>query len=442
MAGGKFTVQNKVRPGVYINIESDGQSLGTLGERGVAAIALSLPWGAPKVIQEINAGDDVFEKLGYDITAPQLLLIKEALKRAKTALLYRLNTGTKASVAIGAAPNTLTATAKFGGLRGNDLKIVIQTNIDDNTKFDVVTLVSNVQVDLQTVTDIAGLKANDWIDWSGAGTLTATAGSPLTGGDDGSVVNQDHSDFLAALELYDFHTAAYAGNDATLKGVYASFAKRLRDDEGRYIQVVLENYPTADYEGVISVKNGVILADGTALTAAQAVAWVAGATSAAAANQSLTYSAYDDAVDANPRYTNSQIITALNNGEFLFTLNNGQAIVEQDINTFKSFTPTKGKHFRKNRALRALDGLANDWKRTYEAFYIGKVDNNVDGRNLFRKECVKLAETYQGINAIQNFDGQNDVSVVQGVEADAVFVDGYVQPVDSIEKVYMKVRVR
>jgi hypothetical protein len=442
MAGGTFTAQNKVRPGVYINTESEGQSLGTLGVRGIASLALALSWGDPKKIISIEAGEDPFDKLGFDITASELLLVKESLKRAKTLLLFRLNTGTKASVKIGDVPNELTATAKYGGVRGNDLKIVIQANIDDGTKFDVKTLVENVQVDLQVVSDIAGLVANKWIDWSGAGTLTATAGAPLTGGTDGAVVNQDHTDYLAALELYEFNTLGYSGTDATLKSVYAAYVKRLRDAEGRKIQGVLSNYPTADYEGIISVKNGVILADGTSLTADQAVAWVAGASAAAAVNQSLTYSAYDDAVDANPRYTNAQIEAALNNGEFLFTLNNGRAIVEQDINSFKSFTPKKGKHFRKNRALRALDGLANDWKRTYESFYIGKIDNNADGRSLFRNECVKQAEIYQGINAIQNFNSQTDIEVLPGTEGDAVFVGGHIQPVDSIEKVYMKVQVK
>lgn len=438
MAGGTFTTQNKVRPGVYINFESEGQSLGAQGERGTAAIALSLPWGLPKTMQAIQAGDDVFGRLGYDITAPQLLLVKEALKRAKTLLLYRLNSGTKAAATVGA----LTATAKYGGVRGNDLKIVIAANLDDEAKFDVATLLDGAQVDRQTVAVIAELTANDWIEWSGTGELEATAGAALTGGADGTATNQDHLDFLAALELHEFHTVAYAGTDATLKGVYAAFARRLRDDEGRKIQAVVENYPEADYEGVISVKNGVVLADGTMLSAAQATAWTAAATAAAAVNESLTYSAYDDAVDVNPRYSNAQITAALANGEFLFTLNKGRAIVEQDINTFKSFTPAKGKHFRKNRALRALDGLANDWKATFEAYYIGKVDNNADGRSLFRKECVKLAETYQAINAIQNFDGQNDLRVNQGEEADTVFVDGWIQPVDAIEKIYMKVRVR
>lgn len=437
MAGGTFTAQNKVRPGVYINFESEGQSLASLGERGIASIALSLSWGDSKKILTIENGDNIFTKLGYDITDPKLLLVKEVLKRAKTLLLYRLNNGAKASATVGG----LTATAKFGGVRGNDISLVIQQNIDDDTKYDVKTLVANRQVDLQTVATIDDLADNDWVDFSGTGAFTVTAGSPLTGGDDGNATNQDHTDYLAALELFDFNTVALSSTDATLKSVYAAFVRRLREDEGRKIQGVLANYPTADYEGIISVKNGVILADGTTLSAAQAVAWVAGATAAAQVNQSLTYTAYDDAVDANPRYTNSQIIAALQNGEFVFTLNAGRAIVEQDINTFKSFTPTKGKHFRKNRALRALDGLANDWKRIYESFYIGKVDNNDDGRNLFRKECAKQAELYQGLGAIQNFNVQTDIEVLQGEEADAVFVNGHIQPVDSIEKVYMEVKV-
>jgi hypothetical protein len=438
MAGGTFTSQNKVRPGVYINTTSQGATVGTAGDRGVAALPLMLGWGASKKIIPLQATDDIKTVLGYDLTASQLLLVKEALKQAKTLLLYRVNTGTKAAATVGA----LTGTAKFGGVRGNDLKLIIQVNVDDSAKYDVKTLVSNVQVDLQTVANIAGLVSNGWIDFSGTGALTTTAGASLVGGADGSVTNADYTDFLAALELFDFDTVGLPSTDGTLKSVFTSFVRRLREDEGRKIQAVLENYPSADYEGIISVKNGVILSDGTALTAAQAVAWVTGATAAAAIDESLTYSTYDGAVDANPRYTNSQIITALQNGEFLFTLNDGRAIVEQDINSLKSFTPTKGKTFVKNRILRVLDGIAKDFKRIYERYYIGKVDNNADGRNLFRKECISYMEGLQNRGALQNFDAQNDVTVTQGIEADAVFTEAYAQPVDSIEKIYMNIKVK
>lgn len=437
MAGGNWVVQNKVRPGVYINFVGEGGPTGTLGERGITSLPLILNWGPSKQILTINAGDDVSTLLGYDITDASLLLLKEALKRAATVLLYRLNTGTKAAVTSG----NLTATAKYGGTRGNNLTIVIQTNVDDNAKFDVRTLLDGEEVDSQTVANIAGLTANDWIVWSGTGSLATTAGAPLIGGANGSVVNGDYSDYLAALELQDFQTAALPSTDNTLKSLFVAFARRLRDDEGKKIQVVLETYPTADFEGVLSVKNGVVLSDGTTLTAAQATAWVAAATAGAAVNESLTYAAYDDAIDAAPRYTNSAIIAALLTGEFVFVPSQGRAVVEQDINTFTSFAPTKGRVFSKNRVIRVLDAIGNDFRRIFEAGYLGKVNNNDTGRDLLWNECVSYLRTLEGINAIQNFDPQTDITVQPGNDPDAVVIDLHVQPVDSVEKIYMKVTV-
>lgn len=438
MAGGTWTSQNKVRPGVYVNAVSEPKALGTVGERGIVALALSLPWGPETQIITVEAGADTMDVLGFDINDPALLLVRESLKRAKTLLLYRLNSGDKATANAG----DLTATAKYSGTRGNAISVVVQANIDDPDKFDVKTLVSGVVVDSQTVTAISELAANGWVTWSGNGDLTATAGVNLTGGTDGAVTNADHTAFLTALELLDFNTVGLTVDDATLKPLYTAFVRRLREDEGKKVQAVVPNYPAADYEGVISVKNGVVLSDGTTLTAAQAVAWVAGATAGATVSQALTYTAYDDAVDVSPRYTNSQIEAALLSGEFVFTPSNGRAIVEQDINTLHSFTPEKGKQFRKNRVLRVLDGIANDLKRIFESFYLGKVDNNADGRNLLKSEAIAYMNTLQAINAIQNFDAQSDVTIVAGNESDAVYAEIGAQPVDSIEKTYLKVRVK
>lgn len=438
MAGGTWVTQNKVRPGVYINFNSAPQPLGALGERGVTSLALSLPWGDPKKIIPIIAGEDVQPMLGLELTAPALLLLREALKRAQTVLLYRLNTGTKAAVTVG----NLTATAKYGGTRGNAISIVIQENIDDDQLFDVTTLLAGSEVNTQTVANIAGLTGNDYVVFTGTGALTETAGAPLVSGTDGSVTNQDHIDYLSALELQDFHTVAYTGTDSTLKGVYAAFVRRMREDEGKKVQLVIENDPTTDYEGVISVRNGVILTDGSTLTAAQAAAWVAAATAAAQVNESLTYSAYDGGVDAAPRLTNSQIIAALQAGEFVFAPSQGRAVVEQDINTLTSFTPDKGRAFSKNRVIRVLDSLANDVKRIFETFYIGKVGNDADGRALLKGEVVSYLTSLEGIGAIQNFDSQTDITVAQGADVDAVVIELSIQPVDAIEKIYISVEVR
>ena len=438
MAGGTFTTQNKVRPGVYINFLSEARPLGVLGERGIVTMALSLPWGPSKQMLTINAGDDTWDILGYDITYPGLLPIKEVLKRAKTLILYRLNTGVKATATIG----TLTATAKYGGLRGNNITIVVQANIDDPNKFDVKTRVEGIEVEKQIVAIIEELKSNSWVDFSGNGAPGISAGTALTGGANGEVTNQDHTDYLAQVELYGFNTIALVSDDSNLKSVYATFVQRLREESGKKVQGVLANYPDADYEGIIKVKNGVILSDGTTINATKAVAWVAGVTAGAGMNQSLTYTAYDGAVDVDTRYSSTQIEQAILNGEFVFIPGDGAAIVEQDINSLHAFTTEKDKYFAKNRVIRVLDGIANDLKRTFDQYYIGKIDNSDDGRNLFKNEVVNYFNTLQNMGAVQGFDPQNDIQVLPGVDKDSIYIELNITPVDSAEKIYMKITVR
>lgn len=82
MAGGTFTAQNKVRPGSYFDFLTSG-TVGALGARGIVAIALALSWGASKTVIEINVGNNLKTLLGYDVTDSKLLLVNEALKRAK-----------------------------------------------------------------------------------------------------------------------------------------------------------------------------------------------------------------------------------------------------------------------------------------------------------------------------------------------------------------------
>ncbi|ETT74169.1 phage tail sheath family protein [Paenibacillus sp. FSL R7-277] len=439
MAGGTWTTQNKVRPGVYVNVASNGIVAGKMGERGTAALALALPWGPAGVILKLTAQDDFQQKLGYDLTAAELLPVREVLKRAGTLLLYRLNQGVKAAV----TNNGIQATARYGGERGNALKVVIEKNIDDATKFDVRTLLDGAEVDKQTVSAAAGLAANDYVEFkpNEAGALTVTAGLPLAGGANGTVTNAEHSAFLSALEVQDFQTVGLVSQDNTLKSLYSAYVKRLRNTEGKKVQAVLSDYSTADHEGIISVANGVILSDGTVVDKAHAVAWVAGATAAAAVNESLTYQAYDDAVDADVRFSHSETVEALTDGELLFTYSGGRAVVEQDINTFTSFSTDKGKAFSKNRVLRVLDGIAGDLKRIFESYFIGKLPNNEDGRALFWSQCVTYMNDLQNLGAIENFNAQSDIVVTPGADSDSVVLEVAVKPVDSVEKVYMKVKV-
>ena len=104
IGGGTFTVQNKILPGAYINFVSMGTNA-KMGSRGVAALPLELNWGPDDKVFTMTATDfnaTSLKVFGYDPTDANILLVREALKRAKSLLIYRVNGGgTKASATVG-----------------------------------------------------------------------------------------------------------------------------------------------------------------------------------------------------------------------------------------------------------------------------------------------------------------------------------------------------
>lgn len=122
LGGGTFTSQNKELPGAYINFVSAASASAALSDRGIATMPLELDWGIEGEVFEVTNED--FQKnslklFGYAFDSPKMLGLNDLFMGAKTLYAYRLNGGGDK------AANTY-ATAKYCGVRGNDLKIVIQ----------------------------------------------------------------------------------------------------------------------------------------------------------------------------------------------------------------------------------------------------------------------------------------------------------------------------
>ncbi|MGN0134913.1 MAG: phage tail sheath C-terminal domain-containing protein, partial [Anaerotignum sp.] len=66
--------------------------------------------------------------------------------------------------------------------------------------------------------------------------------------------------------------------------------------------------------------------------------------------------------------------------------------------------------------------------------------NNANGRNLLKAEILAYHEQLMKMEAIENFTAE-DITVEKGVEKQDVVVYENVQPVDAMEKLYMKVEV-
>jgi hypothetical protein len=462
MPGGTFTSQNKVLPGIYINIKSRPQLIPAPGINGIVAIPKVLDWGKQGDFARITSIADVFSNFGYDILHEKMRFIRRIFRGttqtsgASEILVFPLATtgGAVATATIGA----LTVTANYTGVRGNDVSIVITADPDTETDtpdvyavFTVDTIVDGTVQDSQTVgvfnssTDytaaaIADLVNNDWVTFMGTGALTPTAGVPLTGGVTGTAATTAYSDFLTALDPEWFNVVIYDGTDFVIKSAFADFVSTRSYGTGRYCQTVVSNYPAADNETCISVKNGKLLNDDRLLTPEEETWWVAGATAGAQDNESLTYKIDPDAVEAVPAYSNTELETAVKEGSFVAFKEFGNVKVITDINTFTSFSPNKGQHFSKNRVIRLLFNVANDFYNIFSTSFIGVVDNDEEGRALFKTQIVGYLNNKQGNRSIQNFVA-DDVEVLPGENVDSIVINLWIQPVDAVEKVYMTVTV-
>lgn len=235
---------------------------------------------------------------------------------------------------------------------------------------------------------------------------------------------------------YPYAAATYSANQQKI----VTWMKNMRTEEGVKAQAVLANC-AADDEAVINVSQGIQLANGTALTAAQVTAWVAGMAAGANINKSNTGQRYEGAVDVIPRKTKSEMEAAVTAGEFIFKVDSAQNVTAvYDINSLTTYSTEKSKLFRKNRVIRTIDGINNDIVEIFESNYLGKTNNNEDGRALLRATLISYFNELQAMAAIQNFAAE-DVTISAGTDSEAVVINCYIQPTDSVEKIYITVNL-
>lgn len=502
MSGGIFQSQNKIRAGAYINFKSVPKPMTTVGTRGVSTIAIPLSWGDKLTeLYSTDLTDETsLDKVGLYVTDEQALILRKLLSHCYKTFLYRLDTGgVKASATVGEQ----TFTALYEGTFGNDIVIVItqdlyayegsttglfytdqplqvgtvaysdveletvlgvvtqvdETNVkigegtaetytqqqNENILYTVQTIVKGVRKDSQAVYKGTELVDNKFVHFGDSENLQSTAGTPLTGGTDGQVEDTTYLDYLEAISEHKFDTMGlpYATSNSVLEAAKL-FITQQNEKYGRKCKLVVHNYPS-DTDYIINSINGYRTTQET-VTPEIFVAEVTGLDAGAAINQSLTYTVVADkdvAVDIIDNIPEKYIESELLAGKFILSKrDDGAIVIEKDINSLHTFTAYKDYAFSKNRVKRTLDEIANTVKLTWEKNYVGKVDNNESSRDIFKGDIINYLNILQNTySAIQNFDSTKDIEVLPGNDIDAVVCNLGVQPVDSMEKLYMTVTV-
>lgn len=434
LGGGNFITQNKVLPGTYINFVSVPRPSNVFGERGFATIGMSLGWGDDIItVSKEELQKDSLKLLGYSFDDVKLRPIREVLLSAKTVYVGRLdNKGEKAK----ATANGLTFTAKYPGVRGNDLVVVIKADIDNKEGVICDTFFGKVKVDSQRLKKGEAVKSNDYFDVTGTANYEGANGESVQfkGGTDSEVSVKSHQDYLANIESYYFNVIGYAGKDDSISSLYVSFVKRLRDEVGKKCQAVLFN-KAANYEGVINVTSRAVEDE------AGFVYFVTGAIAGANVNKGLDNSLYLGEFTLKDRYVQRDLEKAILKGEFVLHKSDDKVRVLEDINSFVDFSVDKNEDFKQNQVIRVLDQIAMDISKIFGERYVGKVQNNADGRVSLWADITSHANKLLKLGAIEDFK-PDDVVVMPGEDKDSVDVEYLVKPVMVMRKLYMVVRVK
>lgn len=342
----------------------------------------------------------------------------------------------------------ITLTARYYGSRGNKLSIVIDVN-PANAAQDRLRLLYNgavVETFIYTKTDIKGLntainaqsqyiKATEQV--TGVA-LTATAGTPLAGGDDGAtLLTTDHVKALEALEYKPFSIIApYVLEGTELLAAYKSWIETQEAANrpvmlvvgGKAAETITEavtrsgelNNPHIVNFGVGTYHDDLLAKD---LSTAQLAPRIAGILAARGRKSSLTYARigglHPIGETAPPH---DAIETAIRSGVTVLmrgTNPEAELQIAKGVTTWTSTTNLAQpvEVFGDPRLVRIMDLYVREMKEWGDSIVIGALPVNSDTRDLVRGQARKMQDELIGDGLILS-GGE----IIAGVEVPKPFV--------------------
>ena len=501
--------------------------IGQPKNRGIVAMPLVLDYGESHKVISLQASSNFKEILGYSLEASELILLKEAFKRAKQVLIYRLNSGEHATC----KTPCLTLTAKYPGTRGNALTVYIvpykqwqqkwgqvsksgvgeergqvskngveeergqvpKSGVEEKwgqvskngveeergqvsksgvgeewgqvsksgvgeergqvfkkgVRYVVVTRLQGEVVDWRGVNEIGELKENSYVRFEVGNKLWEVDDVMefrLDGGMDYKVSSKEWEGFLETIRRYEWRAMAIATEENRVKRKVTEFIKGLREVEGRGVYAVMAHYGEANHMGVISVANGVKLADGMQLTRYECTAWMAGVVASAGLRQNEAQFIYEEAVEVDKRFNKAQVNKLIEDGHIVFVKRSNKIGIAEDINTFKKFTPKWGEAYHRNAFVRMIDVMKYDLHRMMKIYYLGSIKmgkSMQESKSCFKEICVRYMEMLQSKHVLYQVNPVTDIEVflaedMRGVDISLVLKDSEIDKKTYVSILYNK----
>ncbi len=460
----------KERAGLYNKFISLANSRISSVKKGVVGIPIKADWGPCNELIICSDDTEIISNFGIGGT---VYLARRAMKSIKQfkpykIILYRMATE-EAEQAVAIINENLKLIAKYKGNRGNNFRVSIATNIQDENMVNICIYEENTMISKYTVnkTDIEGLVTTINEDKNSLITAVRLGDTELipnvsisfSGGVSGSDVKvEDYIRALAAFETAYLNTFALDGvDDEALLTTVRSWHSRIWN-AGKMIQLVIGGSHTDDKDstignarskvcdnyGIINVIVGGIDSEGNMYSSAEMATQIAGAIAALPLNKSITYKELDDIVDITVELSDTEIKKALQAGSFILSKDIDPETfevtikVERGINTFTSFTAEAGKKLRKIKAISTMTTIDYDIGRYAMKNVIGELDNDDDGRAALLSGISQYLETLANAHIISSdiLVGLSETLISDG---DVVYMDTQALTIDKIEQIFNKI---
>lgn len=251
----------------------------------------------------------------------------------------------------------------------------------------------------------------------------------------GEAIVTNYTNFLKAIQAYPVNVVVCNSESVDVIEDFVEFVKDLRDNHGVKIQVVVpyvEGMVEPNYEGVVCVRDNATL-----------VYWVGGACAGCAINASLTNKIYNGELELSITHSQTELVSLLESGYFVFHKVSDEYRVLEDVNTLTSTTDNNVdvNIMKYNQSVRIADQIATDSAIIFNNEFLGKVQNNADGRVSLWNRIVDNRKELERLGAIENYDSK-DTTVSMGDSKRAVVINDKVTIVNAMSQLYLTVVVQ
>lgn len=467
MAGTYLEHTSKPLSGVYTLIVAALEYV-VMGNRGIVAYPFTANWGPCNVLTTVLYGsefDNKFNPTGSTAVTASKISTHAFKGKLQTMLAFRMSTlAAKKGEAV-LKDSTQQPALTLETLYESDRAFVIA--VKDSLNFEtgkLLELTENGVLRLRVESDtLQGLV--DQLDYSdyvrvkskGASMPANNAGVQFTGGDNGAVVTvENYSDFLTEIEA-DGKANAFtldAVTDESILATVITFVKRVRD-EGFYTTFVrggakawdtnLDASGTAafacNHRGIVCVGNGC-----NGYSAAEMAIFVAARVASVPLNRTLTDEVIDY-TDVNKKLTPGERVTAKQNGTLVFVMEGKAVVIDEGINTLTVPHADEVVEMGKIRINNALDQIAhdlevfgNEYKKTRSNTDAARKTYAATVEETYYKGLVTMEVLQPGATYRPDSEYHGKDAVFHPKVDEAFFVSD-VQPVDSMERIYQKIRL-